>query len=412
MAEHRVPVLGGSLHRYVDPARSNDPRIRAVVAALGTLQDNAPAPRAHFRAELRAQLVAVAPRLVAEGPTAELVRHTPESVVTAQTAPAVASRAARVRIMLDRLPSIRLGRAGAIVAAAVAVVAMVLSGAVWISRSALPGDTLYGLKRASEDAQLSLTTGNVARGKELLTFAKTRADEVSALIGAAPATSVSPHTAGLVTSTLDSADDDVRQAAQLLGTQSVQSVSAAPLSNMTSWAPGQLARLQAIVSRIPAGSSLHARAVSSANLVSAALARAQTLQSQLGCTCLNGGGSDQLGPLPCLICTGPAPLPITVPGSTPTPGGAVKGTGKSSPAQTNGSGSAAATPGNGGSSASPSQSGSVPGLVLPSLSLPSLPLPTIALPTSPPLTINSCGVGLTLGPIGVGAGTCGIHLHI
>ena len=411
MAEHRVPVLGGSLHRYVDPARSSDPRVRAVVAGLATLQDSVPAPRAHFRAELRAQLVAVAPRLVTEGPGAELVRHTPESVGTAQTAPSLASRAARVRVVLDRMPSIRLGRAGAIVAAAVAVVAMVLSGAVWISRSALPGDTLYGLKRASEDVQLSLTTGNVARGRELLSFAKTRADEASALIGSAPTASVSPHTAGLVTSTLNSADDDVRQAAQLLGTQAVQSSSAAPLSSMTSWAPGQLARLQAIATRIPAG-TLHDRAGASANLVSAALARANTLQGQLGCTCLKGGGSDQLGPLPCLICTGPAPLPITVPSGTSTPGAPGGSGSKSSPAQTNGSGSAAGTPSAGGPSATPTPSGSVPALKLPSLTLPSLPLPTIALPSSPPLTINSCGVGVTLGPVGIGAGTCGIHLHI
>ena len=404
MAEHRVPVLGGALHRYVDPAHSSDPRFRAVVTALGTLQDSAPAPRAHFRAELRAQLVAVAPRLVAEGPAAELVRHTPESLLTG-TEPTVSSRAARVRLVLDRLPSIRLGRAGAIVAAAAAVVAMVLSGAVWMSRSALPGDTLYGLKRASEDAQLSLTTGNVARGRELLSFAKTRADEVSALLGAAPATSVSSRTAGLVTSTLNSADDDVRQAAQLLGAQAVQSQSAAPLSTMAGWAPDQLARLQAIAGRTPAG-NLHDRATSSANLVSAALVRATTLQSQIGCTCLNGGGSDQLGPLPCLICTGPPPLPITVPGGTGSPG-AGNGTAKSSPAVTNGGGSAAATPGSGGPNpyGSPNPSGSLPVPQLPSVTVPSIPLPS-----TPPLTINSCGVSVTLGPVGVGAGTCGIHL--
>ena len=407
MAEHRVPVLGGSLHRYVDPARSSDPRVRAVVAALGTLQDNAPAPRAHFRAELRAQLVAVAPRLVTEGPTAELVRHSPESSLATSVASPTRSRAARVRTMLDQLPSIRLGRAGAMVAAAVAVVAMVLSGAVWMSRSALPGDTLYGLKRASEDAQLSLTSGNVARGHELLSFAKTRADEVSALLGAAPASSVGTHTAGLVTSTLNSADDDVRQAAQLLGAQAVQSHSPTPLSTMTTWAPDQLTRLQAIVARIPAG-SLHDRAASSAGLVSAALARADALQGQIGCTCLNGGGSDQLGPLPCVVCDGPAPLPITNPSVSPGTGGASKGPGaKSSPAVTNGGGSAATTAGGSSPSGTPSPSGSTPGLQLPSLNLPS-----VTLPSTPPLTINSCGVNLTLGPIGIGAGTCGIHLGI
>src|SRR4051812_7061057 len=69
MGEHRVSMLG-SLRRYEDPARSSDPRIRAVVAGLSTLEI-APPARAHFRAELRSQLVAVAPRLVAEGLSAE-----------------------------------------------------------------------------------------------------------------------------------------------------------------------------------------------------------------------------------------------------------------------------------------------------------------------------------------------------
>src|SRR4051794_33430320 len=69
MGEHRVPLLG-ALRRYEDPAHSADPKIREIVTGLRTLEV-APPPRAHFRAELRAQLVAVAPRLVAEGVEAE-----------------------------------------------------------------------------------------------------------------------------------------------------------------------------------------------------------------------------------------------------------------------------------------------------------------------------------------------------
>src|SRR3954452_13145573 len=70
MADHRVSLHGLSLRRYEDPTQSPDPRVRAVIAGLQTL-DPAPAPRAHFRAELRAQLVAVAPRLIADGIAAE-----------------------------------------------------------------------------------------------------------------------------------------------------------------------------------------------------------------------------------------------------------------------------------------------------------------------------------------------------
>jgi hypothetical protein len=396
MAEHRVPVLSGALHRYVDPARSSDPRIREIVAALGTLEP-APAPRAHFRAELRAQLVAVTPRLVAEG---EPSRPSPE--------PAASRR---------RLPHLRLGHKVRVAAAALTVLVMALTGAVWLSRSAVPGDALYGLKRASENAQFSLTSGDVARAKDLLSFAKTRADEVSTLLGNASASAAGPqadgisaHTASLVTSTLGSADDDVQRAARLLGGKAVADRSAGPLDVMTAWAPGQQGRLAAIVSRIPAG-ALHARAQQSADLVAAAFARAQQLRAQLGCGCLANGHSDELGPVPCTTCTAPnhAPTP-SAPGSStparPAPHGSTTAPAPNRPGSprqgssgSSGGGGTAPAPGGG---ATPTPTGP----------LPTLPLPTLPLPTSPPVTADSCGASVSLGPILVGVGTCGIHLHI
>src|SRR6476469_6447535 len=66
MNEHRVPMLGGAWRRRSDPARSSDPRVRELVGALAGLEV-APPMRAEFRSELRAQLVAVTPRLVEEG---------------------------------------------------------------------------------------------------------------------------------------------------------------------------------------------------------------------------------------------------------------------------------------------------------------------------------------------------------
>src|SRR5436190_1987747 len=133
MAEHRVSMLGSSLRRFEDPTRSADPRIRAVVAGLRTLEI-APPARAHFRAELRAQ----------------------------------------------------------------------------------PGDALYGLKRASENVELSLASGPTDKANLLLDFAKTRADEVNQLLsrassvavgrGATASGQISSHTADLIRSTLASAD--------------------------------------------------------------------------------------------------------------------------------------------------------------------------------------------------------------
>jgi hypothetical protein len=423
MSGHRVPLLA-ALHRFPDPERSPEPLVRELVGALRGLPV-APAPSAHFRAELRAQLVAVAPRLVAEGP-AELIRHTP---ATLQATAAHRGAPAPRRSWPSRLHGLKLGRPLRLVTATMTVLIVLLGGTVWLSRSALPGDALYGVKRASESAQLSLTTGDTARGRELLSFAKTRADEVQELLGQAgamalgdgpqAAAGVSGRTAQLISDTLGSADDDVRQAARLLGNQAVRTKSADPLEVMIGWAPGQQQRLQEITDRIPAG-ELHERAVASADLVAAALQRARALQAQLGCDCLRGS-SDELGPVPCTTCAAPNPL-------TPTPGTQSPSRqpgGTSSPSQPNGtatpngkktdtgSGSGSGSespPGDQGPDPSPPGS-SRPGLPLPlpPLPLPSLPLPALPLPLpSTPLSANSCGLSLGLGPIGIGIGKCGI----
>ena len=395
MGEHRVPALSGGLRRFPDPERSPDPRIRAVLSELRTL-DFAPAPRAHFRAELRAQLVAVTPRLVAEG-TAIEQRPVRTAVVEPRRAPVA------VRLRPGRVVALSLARPLAMVAAVAAIFAMLLGSAVWMSKSALPGDTLYGLKRANEDVQLSLTSGDVSRGRTLLSFATNRANEVSDLLsrasalaagpGATAAAGINAHTAKLIVDTLNSADDDVRSAAQVLGNESVQSKSAAPLNAMTSWAPSQAKLLQAIVDRMPAG-DVRDHAVTSQQLVTAANTRALALQSLAGCSCLGSTTTDELGPVPCTVCSVPA-LP-TAPAHNNAPATSTH---------------PAVTPGN-----TPDTSVSAPGVTLPSGLPTDLPsgLPTdlpSGLPTqlpSLPLT-NLPSLPLTLLPTGTSS-TCVVNL--
>jgi hypothetical protein len=48
----------------------------------------------------------------------------------------------------------------------------------------------------------------------------------------------------------------------------------------------------------------------------------------------------------------------------------------------------------------------------PSGSSSSIGLPSLSLPASGPITINSCGLLVTLGTIGIGLGPCGLHLHL
>jgi hypothetical protein len=397
MAEHRVSVLNGSLRRYEDPERSADPRIRQVVAELRTLEP-APAPRAHFRAELRAQLVAVAPRLIAEGTHAEAPGARADATARSLT-DRLAAASGRVR-------GLSLGRPIAMVTAVIAIFALLLGGAVWVSKKALPGDTLYALKRANENVQLSLTSGDTARGKQYLSFASTRAQEATELLqhssalaagpGSTAAAGINAHTQKLVASTLDSADEDTRNASKLLGGQAVRNGSSAPLTAISSWVPGQLTKLQAVVDRIPAG-ALHDRAASSVQLVRAAGARAQALDALSGCSCLGSAATDALGPVPCPVCEvqqspAPTPTPGTAsPGTTTEPGGTPKSSTKA--------GSGTTTHGtNAGGQPSPAPTGSsggggtTGGGILPTGPLPPI---TIQVPTLLPQPTSSSGSAST-----------------
>ena len=298
MAEHRVSMLGGPLRRYEDPARSRDPRIREIVTALATLEP-APAPRAHFRAELRAQLVAVTPRLVAEPETekAPVGRH--------------AAHAPGVRRSI--LSGIRLSRPLAAVAATVVVLAMILGGAVLISKNAQPGDKLYGLKRASESAQLALAPNASARAKLRLNFASNRLDEVASLLpggtNASGIANVSPHIVSLVDSTLASADSDVMSASQTLGAQAIQNNSPAPLDALDQLGAGR-AHPAAEDRRPPAGRRrTRSRAGDLLTGEPGLHPGHRCCRPRLGCACLHSAPSDQPRPDPVPVSASRRPAP-------------------------------------------------------------------------------------------------------
>ncbi|MFN2518081.1 MAG: DUF5667 domain-containing protein [Jatrophihabitantaceae bacterium] len=415
MAEHRVSMLGASLRRYEDPARSADPRIRALVTQLATL-DPGPLPRAHFRAELRAQLVSVAPRLVAEGPAIELPRAS--GTIATPLRPA-ARPGTKVRGAAARTTRISFARPLAVVSAVVVVFALLLGGAVLLSKRALPGDALYALKRANENVALSLANGGVEKGRMYLSLAETRADEVSALLsrssamdaaGSSAAAGVNSRTAALIATTLDSADSDVRNGAQLLGDEAVRTGSPDPLSIITGWAPDQLARLRSIVARLDDG-ALRDRVVASAQLTSAAFSRAEALRAVLGCRCPNKMVTDGLGPVPCPGCSAvrdpalqssapPAPRPAP-PATASRPATLPKAPAKATSVTT------AAAPIDSTPPPAPAPVTGTTVIKLPKLSvqLPSLPLPLpLPLPTSPAPTTASASTAspsCTLSMLGI-----------
>lgn len=399
--------LVGGLRRYPDPASSTDPVISSLLHRLATVPPP-PGPSPDFTAQLHAQLVAVTPRLVAEG------------------APGTDQRRARRWPHLRRFP---LRRPIAVGGALVVIFALLLGGAVWLSSGSLPGDSLYGLKRASENVQLSLAGGTGARAKEYLSLAKRRANEVSALLSRASALAAGPgpqaadaisaRNAKLITDTLGDADSDLRNASRLLTEQAVNNRSADPLRVLLGAVPDQVSRLGSIVSRIPPG-RLHDRAHASEQLATRVLDRANRLRADLGCSCLTGTSADDLGPLPCNTpCSAPRTTPATpgkprTPSSSSGPGSAPRSSG-GAPAPPTTRKTAASTPAGASRPAAAVRSGAPAR----GTSTPSAPLTSAgaggASPTaglSPPIVVNSCGVTITLASIGVGVGPCGPHLHL
>lgn len=142
------------------PARTADPALAPYLALTSALRAvPAPAgPSDDFRAALRQRLVAVA---------------TVQGVAQPQSA---ATRLRQAGITWN------FQRRMAIVAGSAAAVTAVAGVGIGASRS-LPGDAFYGVKRATEQVQLAVTTGQEAKGKRHLEFARTRLHEVEALVG-------------------------------------------------------------------------------------------------------------------------------------------------------------------------------------------------------------------------------------
>ncbi len=407
MAEHRVPMLSPVLHKHPDPEHSRDPRIRALVGQLRGVE--VPGPRPEFRAELRTQLVAITPRVVAEGDAPVTTKRRPSPGRAAASAPARAPKTpgktpGRLRAGLSRLGHVHVGRPLAVLTSIVAVFALLLGGAVWISKRALPGDALYGLKRASENVQEAMTSGDSSRAKLLFDFADNRYDEVSDLLPGKGA-AVSDHTASLMGSTLDSADSDLKQGMQALGAQAIRTRSGAGLALATSWAPAEVTELRKIAAQLPAGSAQR-RAASSLALLDNAYKRARTLKALGSCSCLAHASTDDLGAVPCNTCSSAVAPPLapstgthpTAPGATQRHNAATTARGGASqPGATASTGAGSSRPAGSAGGTSPASSGSAGG--------PGVPV----LPTVPNLLpTGSCAgvdVGLlSVGPCGVGLG--------
>lgn len=152
---------------------SDDPELLEAVELVGRLRTaGAVAPRPEFSAELRHRLLEQAAARAATTPT--VVRSTPDS----EDDPPPREDDASVTDIRHRH-----GRRIRLVASTAALV--LLGGGIGsaaAAQQAMPGDTLYGMKRSIENVSTNVSVGDDSRGRRDLEHAMTRLSEVRSLI--------------------------------------------------------------------------------------------------------------------------------------------------------------------------------------------------------------------------------------
>ncbi|QMU79521.1 hypothetical protein GXW83_31285 [Streptacidiphilus sp. PB12-B1b] len=149
-------------------------------------------------------------------------------------------------------PSGRWGRKLAVSGLAAGVVVSAFGGVAAASSSAIPGDTLYGVKRGLENWRLDFAGSDAQRGRLLLGEASQRMAEARQLIDRQPGEhTLSPHVAAEVTKALSDMNAEGTQGRNLLQAIYQQSHSLAPMQSLAAFASSQQQQLDAISPHLP-----------------------------------------------------------------------------------------------------------------------------------------------------------------
>ncbi|MFJ9775335.1 DUF5667 domain-containing protein [Kitasatospora sp. NPDC101157] len=127
-----------------------------------------------------------------------------------------------------------------------------LAGAAAASSSALPGDTLYGMKRGLEGLRLDLAGSDSERGRLLLDNAATRLGEANALVGQTGSSTVlSPATVDRVRQALDDMHADALKGRDLLRSVYRSNGSLDPMRALAGFAHDEDGRWSELQGRLP-----------------------------------------------------------------------------------------------------------------------------------------------------------------
>jgi hypothetical protein len=160
-----------------------------------------------------------------------------------------------------------------------------VSGVSAASGDALPGETLYNVKRSTERAQLALAGNDLGKAQLYLEFARTRIQEAAEVADDEPA----------VAEALGDAAFELRNGTALLGELAVANDDPSPLDYVDLFTNEHRWVLEDLVSGLD-GEALTA-GEELVEVLEAAALRSVELREALDCT-EAGGASDELGPIP------------------------------------------------------------------------------------------------------------------
>lgn len=374
-----------------------DPRLAGELAVVMMLRRSAPAtaPDAAARDRMRAALL---DRLAAEPATEPVALPSP---VPRTGAPRGSAPNRPPTQTGSTGPGRRAGTRGRVVIAlgAAFCVVLALSGmTLLLSRHALPGDALYGVRRTVESATLGLTSGDDGKGRKHLEFAADRIGDIETLAARYPDPADSP--VGDYLTAFADFDSDARAGTADLTAYATNHGDGA-LTTLRRFAASQYARIAKVDPALPPPA--HTQAVAAVTLLNRIVRRADALAARNDCFTITSGATDDLGVLP---ATGPcesraassttavhgesgtiAPTRDGRPGGVTTP--TTTGQAPVAPPDTRTFTTPAqppATGGNGGAGGGSAPTTTAP----PGITIP-LPLPTLSIP---PLVPGLPGIGI------------------
>jgi hypothetical protein len=302
-----------------------------------------------FRTGLRAMLMATIERdgigATALDPDTTMVITTParhRRIAPREVAASLRTRPTRTGHAW--LAQLKTRRARATLVVGIAAGAIAVSGMSAASGGAIPGDTLYGVKRSTERAQLALAGTEINKAQLYLGFAKTRMNESQA---------VRDDPIGLA-ALLTDMDEETRQGVRLLTSAAVNRHDPAALDVVDAFVAEQRRALGTLSDHLPPVGRAHAQG--SLALLGEVAQRSTALRGTLNCGSLAEAVLDALGPKPghCVAQQPTAPRPAGGPNGTANqPGGTAD---RNAPAGTGPNGGPAEV----GSPSTPSSPGPAP----------------------------------------------------